>query len=109
MSKTEITPTPTSGPWESNNGGVWNTDGQTVCVMYSGADDWYLENSKANGALIAEAGTVYHETKLTPRQLLEQRDELLKALKVALTHLRFSNNSMAERTMTEAISKVEGE
>jgi len=36
-----------------------------------------------NAHLIAEAGTVYHETKLTPRQLLAQRDELLAALNVA--------------------------
>jgi hypothetical protein len=33
-----------------------------------------------NARLIAEAGTVYHETGLTPRQLAEQRAELLEAL-----------------------------
>ena len=31
--------------------------------------------------LVIEAGTVYHETGLTPRQLAEQRDELLASLK----------------------------
>lgn len=34
----------------------------------------------ANAQLIAEAGTVAHETGLTPRQLLQQRDELREAL-----------------------------
>lgn len=37
-------------------------------------------SDKSNAALIAEAGTVYHETGLTPRQLAEHRDELLAAL-----------------------------
>lgn len=35
----------------------------------------------ANAALIAEAGTVATETGLTPRQLAEQRAELLEALR----------------------------
>lgn len=36
--------------------------------------------SKANAELIAEAGTVYHETGLSPRQLLDQRNALWDAL-----------------------------
>jgi len=35
---------------------------------------------QANAALIAEAGNVFHETGLTPRQLVEQRDALAEAL-----------------------------
>lgn len=35
---------------------------------------------RANAALIAEAGTVHHETGLTPRQLVEQRNALVAAL-----------------------------
>lgn len=35
----------------------------------------------ANAELIAEAGTVTNESGLTPRQLLEQRDELLEVAK----------------------------
>lgn len=38
----------------------------------------------ANANLIAEAGTVYHETGLTPRQLAEQRAELLLLCRTAL-------------------------
>lgn len=37
---------------------------------------------KENAMLTQEAGTVYHETGLTPRQLAEQRDELLAMLDV---------------------------
>lgn len=40
--------------------------------------------------LIAEAGTVYHETKLTPRQLLEQRNELLQGLKLCKKELEMA-------------------
>lgn len=39
--------------------------------------------AQANARLIAEAGTVHHEIGLTPRQLLEQRDSLLKQLQAA--------------------------
>lgn len=35
---------------------------------------------EGNATLIAEAGNVHHETGLTPRQLAEQRAELLEAL-----------------------------
>jgi hypothetical protein len=38
------------------------------------------QDMQANAALIAEAGTVHHETGLTPRQLVEQRDALAEAL-----------------------------
>ena len=37
--------------------------------------------SRANARLIAEAGTVFHNTGLSPVQLVEQRDELMAALK----------------------------
>lgn len=39
-----------------------------------------IAEEEANARLIAEAGTVHHETGLTPRQLAEQRRELLDAL-----------------------------
>jgi hypothetical protein len=39
-----------------------------------------LNELQARGDLIAEAGTVLHETGRTPRQLVEERAELLKAL-----------------------------
>lgn len=36
--------------------------------------------SKANAEIIAEAGTITNQCGFSPKQLLEQRDELLKAL-----------------------------
>ena len=46
-----------------------------------GADSTWIDcNTKGNAALIAEAGTVHHETGLTPRQLVKQRDALAAAL-----------------------------
>jgi hypothetical protein len=37
--------------------------------------------SRSNARLIAEAGTVFHETGLSPRQLVEMNAELVDALK----------------------------
>lgn len=59
-------------------------DADTVCSVDDGnpvADCGFLFRSvderNANAALIAEAFNVAHETGLTPRQLAEQRAELL--------------------------------
>lgn len=38
------------------------------------------EETEANAKLIVEAGNVANESGLTPRQLLEQRNEMLEAL-----------------------------
>ncbi len=75
------------------------------------------EQAEANARLISEAGTVHHETGLTPQQMREQRDELLALLKVALTcigechsyrsHLHFKEEKQIKDAL-ERISKVEG-
>lgn len=44
-------------------------------------------NEEANANLIADAFNVYGETSLTPRQLAEQRVELLEALRIARSHI----------------------
>ena len=44
----------------------------------------YGLNAKANADLICEAGNVANETGLTPRELLNQRNELLASLKSLL-------------------------
>jgi hypothetical protein len=64
---------PTSGPWDADNilnrvRGYDRYKNDVCGAVYNPADR----------ELIAEAGTVYHETGLTPRQLLEQRDELVE-------------------------------
>jgi hypothetical protein len=46
-------------------------DGVTICRLHG----------EASADLIAEAGTVHHETGLTPRQLVEQRDALVERVK----------------------------
>ena len=41
---------------------------------------WILTQNEADAVLIAEAGAVLHETGRTPRQLVEERAELLEVL-----------------------------
>lgn len=68
---------PTKGPWKGLQG--------ANCHLF----DMRIENESGlpvafcdleDAALIAESGTVYHETGLTPREILAQRDELRTAL-----------------------------
>ena len=90
----EVTP----GPWHveahSRGAGHINVTGPRllprprfgpVAAAYTNLagpmDDSCVAEMAANARLIAEAGTVLHETGLTPRQLAEQRAALLEALK----------------------------
>lgn len=52
-----------------------------ICAVEVGYVGKHETEQRANADLIAEAGTVAHETGLTPRQLAEQRVGLLAALK----------------------------
>lgn len=80
---------PTPGPWfhhgasgyqHTRGGFISSTEDRygspAICDVRGNDGQPFL----ANAALIAEAGTVHHETGLTPRQLVEQRDALTKAL-----------------------------
>ncbi|SDZ53723.1 hypothetical protein [Delftia lacustris] len=83
---------PTPGPWIHGNwlkaveGGideagwceVWMIEADGVKSLPFVACKH--QDMQANAALIAEAGTVHHETGLTPRQLVEQRNALVAAL-----------------------------
>ncbi len=80
--------------------GLWHTGG----IFNPGTPDRYCSiwsNPKAgeqsgdqiaqyvrpeDAALICEAANLYHETGYTPRQLMQQRDELLAALERMLMH-----------------------
>lgn len=85
---------PTPGPWEADGGAV--SSGAVSCIAdctfarvmpgWSGTDYATGVHMRDNARLIAEAGTVFHETQLSPRQLVEQRDELL----VTLDHMHRS-------------------
>jgi hypothetical protein len=92
---------PTEGPWTVgtrsgfNANTIYDRSGKdahhdkAICtvsgifmnrtVEESELDD-YSKEGMANANLIAEAGTVYHETGLTPREILAQRDYALSVL-----------------------------
>ncbi len=81
---------PTPGPWIADDNEsyspwhIWSRmtptghgePGRLIAAVI-GADD----QADDDACLIAEAGTVFHETGLSPRQILEQRDELLAAVR----------------------------
>ena len=81
----------TPGPWLAKKhgvvvGGAFHryTNGKAQSQVALATMGNAVENEAerdANAALIAEAGTVTTETGLTPRQLAEQRAELLEALR----------------------------
>ena len=80
---------PTPGPWnfytEPQPNGcpiVGNSDGLMVAMVAHSVN--YQDQKEAalsDARLIAEAGTVFHNTGLSPVQLVEQRDELMAACK----------------------------
>ena len=78
---------PTPGPWTqgtSRNGMecVW-LDGETEPAHRMGpVQSWIDCGTAANARLIAEAGTVFHNTGLSPVQLVE----MVKELKAASKH-----------------------
>lgn len=81
--KNETKRQPTPGPWEITNYTYVNSKSTKhgfICNTSKGYMGMPGSEQFANAELIAEAGTVYHETGLTPRELLEQRDELTKSL-----------------------------
>lgn len=84
---------PTPGPWSrgySVNGAccVW-FDGHTEPHADMGENSTWIDcETVGNATLIADAGNVFHETGLTPRQLVQQRDALAAALEGCVQDLR---------------------
>ena len=81
---------PTPGPWVAvGSGGPWEQRisiraanwGTVAAVGVDPSLPHWDGPQRANARLIAEAGTVHHETGLTPRQLVEQRDALVERVK----------------------------
>lgn len=116
----KTTAKPTPGPWTLT--GVYD-GGRTICMMRShdranninGPENcpptWAGETTQANAELILEAGTVYHETGLSPREILAQRDELLERLDtltlvVGLTPIS-GNKEALQEAMNAARSAIQ--
>jgi len=80
---------PTPGPWDGaafsdNDWVVYSIDeNQKFDICHFFGDDRHVDEVKANAMLLLEAEEAFRETNLTPRQLLEQRDELVTALRAA--------------------------
>ena len=101
QSVADATPTgagPTPGPWrvlsfaaskDCRNSFVYSprfTDGTRnspdICRVFTTCEDERPGGEmEANARLISEAGTVRHETGLTPRELADQREMMLEALR----------------------------
>lgn len=74
---------PTPGPWtvEKISKGQYVISGAEGELIESFYEVFGEQRLQANMRLITEAGTVHHETGLTPCQLVKQRDALAEALK----------------------------
>ena len=81
---------PTPGPWVMTEGKCIyinaRVDGKRRFILQRSTGEGYginveAEQVRADCRLIAEAGTVHHETGLTPRKLVEQARKLEEALR----------------------------
>lgn len=76
--------TPTPGPWEISDKNRTNVmhGKRAICSTGGYQDSSDIEGvaltNEANARLIAEAGTVAHETGLTPRQLADEVENMNK-------------------------------
>ena len=62
--------------------------------------------AEANAALIAEAGTVANETGLTPRQLANQRAELLAAIQALLAVGKTYQDEAGQKAVAQARAAI---
>ena len=107
---------PTPGPWVAvGSGGPWEQRisiraahwGTVAAVGVDPSLPHWDGPQRANARLIAEAGTVAHETGLTPRQLVERVKELEEALRLADYLLAGANmdRAIVESKARAALSK----
>ena len=137
MNTTDANFKPTPGPWKrsDNTSETLSTDDaiyhrhssgalKWVCRVYGeGCSSRNVQERDSNAALIAEAGTVYHETGKTPARLAEENRELLEALELALKELeharryfpksirnadKFSLENIVANALKPAIAKAKG-
>lgn len=102
---------PTPGPWHADkHGRIWRRPPSDLYENGGGvAGDkplatvnkgWFGEGEEgypvdANARLIAEAGTVHHETGLTPRQLVERVKEMEEALRCYMDAIHYAQDKKA--------------
>lgn len=67
--------------WHNGLAHVFSANLMSICRIDNCFDK---ETADANAQLIAEAGTVANQCGLTPKELLEQRDALVKYAKALL-------------------------
>lgn len=72
------------GPYVKVNAGGALMIFDGLVAVVGGLDE---KQARANANLIAEAGNIANETGFTPRQLADQKAELLEACKVLSKHL----------------------
>ncbi len=96
----------TAGPWKAIASGIdaitvstTLRSGRRVPFRVACCKDGDIEQVQANARLIAEAGTVAHETGLTPRQLAERCKELEAALRDMLRE--FDDHSITDDIKTQ--------
>jgi len=129
MKTTDANFKPTPGPWSVNGshkywsvsnaqkiedlGGIVKTLDCDLVSVISECDPLEMQS---NAVLIADAGTVYHETGKTPSQLAEENKILLSALEqtmdalneIAMTKGYSENNHMSCVIARHAIDKAKG-
>lgn len=92
---------------------IKSENGMDICLMVAGVK--YL--NLANAELIAEAFNVTNECGLTPRQLLEQRNELLNSLNIYVNSVlhtgeiqkwysMYKNDTEANKVLVKAIEAI---
>ena len=108
----------TKGKWKTTFNSVKERGvraiGGFICFLpkpihYEGQDQRYedeLIEVKANAKLIAEAGTVYNETGYSPRELADQKAELLEAIKYYFSVLKESNGDIWDKNPDHVLSKM---
>lgn len=105
----------TKGPWEFHalaHSAVIGADRVLVANCGGHADnrrdeDELIAEQNANARLIIEAGNVANETGLTPRQLAEQRAELLSACERLLSDFKGVIARRVVRSADETIAEAE--
>lgn len=90
----------TKGPWEIKRSDVTTPGGTMSRILEEG-------HSYADAALIAEAGTVLHETGLTPRELAERLETLMAAAVDVTTAMHGLEAGALDQTTLHAASRLE--